>query len=118
MADAAIFIGWGRPIDGREKAALQVFGESMAYYGSLQAKGTIESFEPVILSPHGGDLAGFVLIRGDAGKLAALKATEEFQRQNTRAGFIVNNLGVIDASIGASLAAGMAQYQKEAAELT
>ena len=28
----------------------------------------IESFEPVFLEPHGGDLTGFILVRGDAEK--------------------------------------------------
>ena len=31
----------------------------------------IESFEPVFLEPHGGDLTGFILIQGDAAKLAS-----------------------------------------------
>lgn len=118
MADAAIFVGWGATIEGREAKALAVFGESMAYYGSLQQTGTIESFEPVILTPHGGDLAGFVLLRGEAGKLAALKQTPEFQRQTTRAQLIVHGLGVIDAAIGASLATGMGTFQQQIKELT
>ena len=118
MADAAIFIGWGATIEGREAKALAVFGESMAYYGTLQQQGTIESFEPVILTPHGGDLAGFILLRGDAAKLAALKQTEEFQRQTTRAQLIVHGLGVIDAAIGASLATGFAVFQQQIQSLT
>lgn len=35
----------------------------------------IESFEAVILEPHGGDLAGFILIRGSQDKLAQLRST-------------------------------------------
>ena len=117
MADAAIFIGWGQVVRGREAKALAVFNESLAYYAKLQQSGSIESFEPVILAPHGGDLAGFVLLRGDAGKLAAVRASEEFQRITVRAGLIVNNLGVVDASIGQSLATGLATFQEQLQDL-
>src|SRR5215211_2257779 len=60
VADAAIFVGWGQIVRGREMKALAVFNESIAYYTRLQQEATIESFEPVLLSAHGGDLAGFV----------------------------------------------------------
>jgi hypothetical protein len=33
MAGEALFIGWGAVVRGREKQALQVFQESMEYYG-------------------------------------------------------------------------------------
>ncbi len=117
MADAAIFVGWGQPVRGREMKGLQVFNEAIAYYTKLQAAGTIESFEPCILTAHGGDLAGFVLVRGEAAKLDALKQTEDWQKITLRAGQIVDNLGVIDAAIGASLATGLAQYAAAVAEL-
>ena len=64
MADAGLFIGWGEVVRGRETEALEVFNETLAYYGRLQEEGAIESFEPVFLEPHGGDLSGFILIRG------------------------------------------------------
>jgi len=117
MADAAIFIGWGQVVRGREAKALAVFNESLTYYGRLQQEGTIESSEAVLLTAHGGDLAGFVLLRGERGKLNALRATEEFQRITFRANLIVDNLGVVDAAIGTSLASGMATFAAQIAEL-
>ena len=65
MANAALVIGWGPVVPGREQKALQVFGEAIQYYTRLQQQGQIESFEPVALEPHGGDLNGFLLVRGD-----------------------------------------------------
>ena len=117
MADAALFIGWGEVVRGREMKALQVFNETQQYYTRLQQAGTIESFEAVLLNPHGGDLAGFILIRGDQAKLDALRATEEFQKNQTRASLIAANVGVITAAIGASLATGMATYAQAVQEL-
>ena len=65
MANHAIFIGWNRPVAGREQQAMKLWGKCMEYYGKLLADSRVESFEPVLLSPHGGDLNGFILIRGD-----------------------------------------------------
>src|SRR5579859_1806634 len=62
MANAALFIGWGKVVQGREAKSLEVFGEGLEYWTRLQQLGEIESFEPVALEPHGGDLGGFVLI--------------------------------------------------------
>ena len=64
MADAALFIGWGQVVRGREKRALQVFNESVGCSGRAPGDGKIEDFEVVILTPHGGDLQGFALLRG------------------------------------------------------
>ena len=85
--------------------------------GRLQAERTIESFEPVLLEPNGGELLGFVLARGDASKLAGSRASAEFQRLTARAGLIVSSLGVVGASIGQGLANLMATYQAQLQEL-
>jgi hypothetical protein len=45
MASGALFVGWGEPVPGREKAALDIFNTSMEYWGRLQADGKIESFD-------------------------------------------------------------------------
>jgi hypothetical protein len=113
MADAGLFIGWGEVVRGREERALEVFNETLAFYGQLQEDGRIESFEPCLLDPHGGDLAGFVLLRGSTEQLDALHHGEEFQRHLTRAGFIVGNLGVIHAYLGEELGRQMGRYQAE-----
>ena len=103
MATGALFIGWGAGVPGRERQALQVFNEGIQYWSGLQQRGEIESFEPVLLEPHGGDLYGFVMIKGDQDKLARLRTDPEFQRLNQRAGLVVQNLGVVGASFGEDL---------------
>ena len=69
MADYGLFIGWGALVRGRELKGLEVFNESIQFWADHQKKGNIESFEPVLLTPHGGDLAGFLLIKGEGTKL-------------------------------------------------
>ena len=117
MADSAIFIGWGEGIAGREQSSLTLFNEVLAYYTGLQKRGEIESFEAVLLEPHGGDLDGFLLIRGEAEKLDRVRRSEEFLGYNARAGLALHNLGVVRGWIGAGLERQFAVFGKLAAEL-
>ena len=84
----------------------------------MQQQGTIQSFEPVALEPHGGDLQGFLLIRGDREKLNALRSSEEFLRLNNRAALVVDNLGILTAFIGEELQRQFADFQTQASELS
>jgi hypothetical protein len=116
MAEAGLFIGWGAPVRGRETVGLGVFQEAIGYWGSQQGAGAIESFEVVILEPHGGDLAGFFLIRGSENQIAALRATDEFARLITRAGMVVERVGAVGAFLGDGLGQAVERYQAAATE--
>ncbi len=118
MATGMLFIGWGEVIPGREQKALQVFNETLQYYTGLQQRGEIDSFEPALLEPHGGDLGGFVLLRGDQETLARLRADAEFLRQLTRAQLVVQKVGVVTAYTGEGLQTLMGTYQQQLGELT
>ncbi len=117
MPEAALFVGWGPAVRGREQKALQVFEEAIAFYTRLQQAGEITSFEPVALEPHGGELAGFFLIRGEPERLQRVRASEEFLRLNNRAGLIVDHLGVVTAFVGDELRRLFADWGTQAAEL-
>jgi hypothetical protein len=117
MADYGLFIGWGTSVRGREGKALQSLNEALAYYGRLQGEGRIESFEVGILEPHGGDLAGFVLLRGERQKLSQLRVDAEFERLTVRAILLVDGLGIIGASLGDGLTQVISTYQEELAAL-
>lgn len=117
MADAGLFIGWGAPVRGREAKSIEVFGEALAFYGGLESDGRIESHDVALLSPHGGDLDGFILLRGSAEQMAALRQDEEFQRMTTRAQMIVDNVGVVDAALGSGIESQMAHYQAAIGDL-
>ena len=108
MAGEALFVGWGQVVRGREQLALEVFQETVAYYGKLQEDGKIERFDAYLLEPHGGDLAGFFLMHGERSALDEVRSNPEFQRVIARAGSIVDNLGVVSASGGDALARQMA----------
>jgi hypothetical protein len=118
MAEAGLFIGWGAPVRGREGTGLDVFNESVQYWGQLQQDGRIESFEVVLLYPHGGDLGGFALLRGTHDQLNAVGGDDEFLRLTARAGLIVEELGVVRAALDEGLEQQVAIYRQAVDELT
>ncbi|HEY5987384.1 MAG TPA: hypothetical protein VIV12_13575 [Streptosporangiaceae bacterium] len=118
MPDFGLFIGFGAPVRGRERQAIKVFNEAIEYYTRLQQQGEIESFESVFLEPHGGDLGGFTLVRGDRDKLASIRTSDEFARLSTRAGLIVEGFGVIGANLGERIGTLIGIYNEQVEELT
>jgi hypothetical protein len=117
MADDALFIGWGEVVRGRESKAVEVFNESIEYYGRLQQDGKVEGFEAWFLGPHGGDLGGFVLLRGDREQLDEVQRSPEFERIQTRASMIVDRTGTVNAYTGEALGRLMGQFQEAAGDL-
>jgi hypothetical protein len=117
MADEALFIGWGDVVRQRERKAVAVFNESIQYYGQLQQDGKIERFDAWFLAPHGGDLAGFILLHGERGQLDEIQRSSEFELLQTRAGMIVDRVGVVNAYTGEALGRLMGQFEQATAEL-
>ncbi|HEX2127272.1 MAG TPA: hypothetical protein VHF45_12020 [Thermoleophilaceae bacterium] len=107
----------GEVARGRERKAVEVLNESLQYYGQLQQDGTIESFDAWFLAPHGGDLAGFVLLHGERERLDKIQRSPEFERLWTRAGMIVDRAGVVNAYSGEALGRLMGQFEEATAEL-
>lgn len=100
MSSNVIFFGWNRSIPGREEMSAKHFQEFLGYLGGLQQKGAIDSFEPVFLSPHGGDLNGFFLIRGDNEALNALQASDEWLTHLTQGGQHLEGAGAVRGVTG------------------
>src|SRR5207248_293009 len=67
----------------------------------LKAGGEIEGYIVGVLEAHGGDLGGFIVLRGEAGKLAQLRGSERFQRYTLRAEFAVQDVGVVSVLLDA-----------------
>jgi hypothetical protein len=118
MADFGLFIGFGYPVRGRERQAIKVFSEAMEYYARLQQQGEIESFESVFLEPHGGDISGFTLVRGDRDKLASIRTSDEFARLSTRANLIVEGFGVVGAQLGERIGTQIGVFNEQVEDLT
>ena len=112
MADRILFIGWNRAVVGREQQAMQLFQKVVEFYGKLQADGRIESFEPVLLTAHGGDLNGFFLLKGDAEKLAEIRREDTFIDLTFEAGYCLEGFGVIVGYVGEGLTDAFSRWSK------
>lgn len=110
MGTNALFFAWNRSIPGREKLSAAHFGEFMQYLQELQQSGSIESFEPVLLDSHGGDLNGFFLIRGEPANLAALVSTQEWQTHMARAVLHLDGAGAVRGLSGDAVMERMALW--------
>jgi len=100
MASSVVLFGWNRSIPGREKISAGHFDEFLKYLGGLQQKGAIETFDVVFLDIHGGDLNGFVLIKGESAKLDTLLSTTDWITHITRASLHLDGSGVIRGVTG------------------
>ena len=110
MADAGLVIGWNYAKTGREAQAMELFASTMSYYQGQAKKGNIESFEPVLLHAHGGDLNGFILIRGSQEQCDAFRNSDEFRAFLLQALYCLEGVGVIDAYLGDGLQRVMGEW--------
>lgn len=110
MASNIIFFAWNRAIPGREKTSAAHFQEFVEYLGQQQQQGTISSFTPVLLDPHGGDMNGFFLIQGDDAGLNSLVASDAWIKHITRGGLHLDGSGVTRGATGASLMERMTMW--------
>ncbi len=100
MANGVLFIGWKRPLPGREQQAMDLLQKTLAYYEKAKSEGKIESFETVILAAHGGDLNGFIMVTGDAEKLSAFKREDVFVDYSTEADYCLDDFGIVEGYVG------------------
>lgn len=115
MADRVLFVGWGESVAGREERGLQVFTDALGLLGRMQQEGRIDSFDTVLLEPN-GELAGFVLVRGTAQQIDALRGDEEFRRNTADASLIVQRLTHIEGYTNEAIAQEIGVYQEAIAK--
>jgi hypothetical protein len=69
--------------------------ESLEQLAAFQKRGFFESMEVIALTPHGGELNGFVLLKGERAKLDELRRTDEFERFSIALGVRLDRYGVV-----------------------
>lgn len=109
MATACLLIGWNRPYPGQQKEAMGALMESRAQIQKWQKDGWFESYELIGLTPHGGDLNGFMLLKGERAKLDELRRTDEFEGFSMRLGSHLDRYGVVPGVTEAGLDKVMAR---------
>jgi hypothetical protein len=101
MATACLFLGFNRPAPGREKEAYPfLMRDATETFQRYQREGWFEGFEFLGLTPHGGDLNAFILLRGERAKLDELRRTDDFERLSMRLAQLFEGYGVIPGVTG------------------
>jgi hypothetical protein len=110
MATALLFIGWNRPVAGKESEAWKFFMEEAdAALAQFQKQGYFERIERVALTPHCGTVNGFVLLFGERAKLDELRRTDEFERFSMRLMSLFDGYGVVPGLNNEGLQKAMAR---------
>ena len=91
----SFIFGWNRPVTGREGHAAELFATAVNYWEKQQKNGRIESYEPVFMQSHGGDLNGFFFIKGTYDNLNKLQTEDEFVDLLFRANHCLTGVGII-----------------------
>ena len=71
--------------------------------------------EPVILSPHGGDMNGFFIVRGERAKLDKIQASDAWLELSMRCGNILVGFGAITGYTNEGVQEIMGLWQKTVA---
>ena len=116
MADRVLFISWGQVVRGREEHALEVFSESLGFYGRMQQEGRIEGFDVVLLEPSTG-VGGYIELRGSADQLNALTDDDEWYRLIADSTMVVEDVKIARGSANEEVARQIAIFQAAAAKV-
>lgn len=95
-----VVLGWNRVVTGREGHAAELFTTTTAWLDKQRATSRIESWEPVFLDRHGGDLNGFFLIKGTHAQIDAMLGSDDWQDLVMRGDHCLLGLGVITGHTG------------------
>jgi hypothetical protein len=110
MATAVLFIGWDRPVAGRESEAYKfLMGEGQEALNKFQKQGFFERTERIMLTPHCGSTNGMILLFGERAKLDELRRTDEFERFSIQLVTMFQGYGVVPGLNGEGLDRAMAR---------
>jgi len=112
MGSNAIVFGWNRSLPGREQLSGKHFQDFVAYLQAQKSAAKIESFDPVLLEPHGGSVNGFFLIRGTSEQITALVETQEWIQHQIRAQLHLDGSGTWRAVMGAAVNQRMGMWME------
>jgi hypothetical protein len=117
MSDAGVLIGWDKVAVGREKQAMVVWTEALAFYDKARANGEIEKFDVIGFEGGGSTsslgLLGAIVARGSESQLDTFIASDEFGRQMQRASLVVDHLHVNRFVVGDRMLEVAGKYFQE-----
>jgi len=110
MADYGLAVTWGEAKAGREKKAIELFGEAVAFNEKLVANGGMERWDVVGFEPIGSAPAGVMRYYGTAAQTEALVTSEEFSRLIGRGQLTLDSFGFRRFVTGQALMEEVGRY--------
>jgi len=95
MANACLFIGFNRPVQGREAEAWKTLEASLAAIEGFKQEGWFESYDVIGLTPHFGSTNSFMLLKGERAKLDELRRSDAFERFSMTLARLFTGYGVV-----------------------
>jgi hypothetical protein len=95
MATACLFIGFNRPVPGREAEARKSLDASLVTIEGFKKEGWFESYEVIGLTPHFGSTNSFLLLKGERAKLDELRRSDAFERFSMTLARLLDGYGVV-----------------------
>ena len=88
MPQGAVVFQWGPAVRGREQKALEIFGESIAYWDDMVKNNRVSGHYPYFSTNRN---AGMWVIQGEIEELLAIRAEEDSIRLEGRVQMIVED---------------------------
>ncbi len=110
---AAIMFTYTRPTPGREAQALEVFTDSLTFFGKLAADGKCD--EPMVYQAPSG--LGMMIIHGERESLLEIIGAEDFVKLYTKVTFAVPDIKYELAATGESVQDNMQVWSAVGLEL-
>jgi hypothetical protein len=110
MADYGVAITWGDPKPGREKKALDLWGDAVTMTDKAAADGRIDSWDAVIVEPSATPPAGVMRIHGTQDQIEQFIRSEDFEDVLDRSTLLLFNVGIRRFVQGNALMEGFSRY--------
>jgi hypothetical protein len=110
MATAVLFLGWNRPVAGRDGEAYKfLMSEGKDILAKFQKQGFFERSDQIALTPHCGTTNGMLLLHGERAKLDELRRTDEFEHFSLKLMTLFDGYGVVPGLSAEGLERAMAR---------
>lgn len=114
--DSVLLIAFNRPVTGRETVAAKLMATTTAHLANATQEGLIDGYTAVRLTPHGGDLNEFILVRGTRAKLTQLRRTEAIEAVTQRGQLDLQGFGMVTGATGPRLETWRRRTQESISE--
>lgn len=117
MGDYGAMISWTGIRTGRERKAMEVWGEALAFYDKSATDGRIHSVETIGFTGGFQDAIGGIIARGDETQIETFVASQDFMEHYARGAIVAEGMTVTRCTFGPAMASTVGTYFSQLDEL-